>query len=184
MSRIQVQTEWNVSALIDFCLFFSKCARYISRLSEEDGSKETRKLQTGVIEMERDAILSPVFGEAEISARSPSAASAAIPARDLTFTVTQGNQLRNKLSFYRILNRVLPRRGRAWKLKDRREASLPLCPPPPPPRKEKFHATGRNCSSRVFVARDQRASRTTDREITLMSYCSFFEIVSLSRCIC
>lgn len=169
-SRIQVQTEWNVSALKFLSFFFKLRALYTStfggrRLYEND-EKVTR-----VIEMERDASLSPISGEAEISARSPSAASAAIPARDLTFTVTQGNQLRNKLSFYRILN-LASHPGGAWIIKGpKREASLP-------PQKEKFRATGRNCSSR-----DQRASRTTDRRITLMSYCSFFEIASLSHCV-
>lgn len=93
---------------MDFSFLFAKARAYIPRLSEEDGSAEPRKLQESHREWKRDASLSPDLRGEKKGKGEMSAASAAIPARDLTFTVTQGNQLRNKLSFYRILNRVLP----------------------------------------------------------------------------
>lgn len=106
-SRIQVQI-WNGGyLLLDFSFFFCKSARlYTSTFGGRRlcGTEKVTRV-TSRMETRRESLSgSPGRkGKGEMSA-----ASAAIPARDLTFTVTQGNQLRNKLSFYRILNRVLP----------------------------------------------------------------------------
>lgn len=155
-SRIQVQTEWNVS--LDFFLFFFKMREinnfkiffqivYLD-LRRKTALRKRENYKSHRDGTRRESLQSPGKRRSPHDLRS--AASAAIPARDLTFTVTQGNQLRNKLSFYRILN-LASHPGWAWIIKGpKREASLP-----PPPRKKKISRD----RTKLFVAYLSRVTR-------------------------